>query len=136
MARQDKAVVAKQAGGEADRHRPCSKNRPAGEADWHRPCSRTGRQVKLAGLLSCSRRLVEGVRWCWPLGRWAQTYPTVSLPTYRLCLSLSIPTPLVYKNPNLAPTYFFVLFYFYFPYYNFVSLTPVIVSVRLTYHVS
>ena len=25
MARQDKAVVAKQAGGEADRHRPCSK---------------------------------------------------------------------------------------------------------------
>ena len=46
-------------------------------------------------------------------------------PTYRLCLSLSIPTSLVCKNPNLAPSYFI--------YFNFVSLTPFIVSVRLTY---
>ena len=54
---------------------------------------------EVAGLLPSSRRLVEGVRWCWPLGRRARIYPTVSLPTYRLCLSLSIPTPLICQKP-------------------------------------
>ena len=43
MARQDKAVVAKRAGGEADRHRPCCKNRPAGELTG------TGLVAKTAG---------------------------------------------------------------------------------------
>ena len=111
MARQNKAVVAKRAGGEADRHRPCSKT--AGRrSDRHRPCSKNSQQMKwpaealqqnsqqmkLPAPCLVQWRLVEGVRWCWPLGRRARTSPTVSFPTYRLCLSLSIPTPLICKN--------------------------------------
>ena len=38
--------------------------------------------------LAMQCRLVEGVRWCWPLRGRARTYLTVSLPTYRLCLSV------------------------------------------------
>ena len=49
------------------------------------------------------------------LKRWAQTYPTCLPPTYRLCLSLYIPPPLIWKKPNLAPTYFFVFIFFIFP---------------------
>ena len=46
--------------------------------------------------LAVQCRLVEGVRWCWPLRRRAQTYlPTCLPPTYCLCLSLYIPTPLI-----------------------------------------
>ena len=62
MARQDKAVVAKRAGGEADRHRPCSKQ-PADDPTGTGLAVKHSRQTKLAGLLPCSRRLVEGVRW-------------------------------------------------------------------------
>ena len=60
--------------------------------------------------------------------------PNCLPPTYRLCLSPSIPTPLICQNPNLAPTYFFCCFYFYFylPTRNR-PLTPFIVLVRLTY---
>ena len=49
--------------------------------------------------LAVQCRLVEGVRWCWPLRRRARTYINVSLPTYCVCLSLSIPTPLICTNP-------------------------------------
>ena len=51
-------------------------------------------------------------------------------PTYHLCQSLSIPTPLICNTTNLASLYFFFLSY------DFVSLTPFIVLVRLTYHVN
>ena len=42
-------LVAKQAGGEAGRHRPCSKNRPAGELTGTGLVAKTGRQMKLTG---------------------------------------------------------------------------------------
>ena len=135
MARQDKAIVAKQAGGEADRHRPCSK-RPAEKVAGTGLVANSRQMIRPAQALqkntagrrswpaSClvQWRLVEGVRWCWPLGRRARTYPTVSLPTYRLCLSLSIPTPLICKQPNLAPTFFFCFILFLLFPYKFVSL--------------
>ena len=74
MAWQNKAVVTKRAGGEAGRHRPCSKtagrrsdrHRPCSKtagrrSDRHRPCSKNNsRQVKLAGLLSCSMEVGGG----------------------------------------------------------------------------
>ena len=47
-------------------------------------------------------------------GRRVQTYLTCPYPTYRLCLSLSLPTPLICKtqfSPKL--TSFFFRFYFY-----------------------
>ena len=111
------------------RHGSCQ--RWAGKAKQGRCSKQPADEVAGTGLVQW--RLVEGVRWCWPLGRPAQTYPTVSLPTYRLCLSLSIPTPLICKKSNLAPTYFFVLFLL--PSINRL-LTPFTVSVRLTYPVS
>ena len=37
-------------------------------------------------------RLVEGVRWCWPL-RWAQTYLPVSLPPIAFACHCSYPLP-------------------------------------------
>ena len=60
--------------------------------------------------LAVQCRLVDGARWCWPLGRWAQTYPTCLPPTYRLCLSPSIPTPLICKKTQFSPNLFFVVF--------------------------
>ena len=67
---------------------------PAGTGlEVKQPADEVGRPLAL----QC--RLVEGVRWCWPLRRRARTYLTVSLPTYRLCLSLYRPTPLICKNP-------------------------------------
>ena len=39
--------------------------------------------------------------------------PTCPYPTYRLCLSLFLPTPLNFEQPNLAPNLFFCYFYFY-----------------------
>ena len=50
-------------------------------------------------------------------------------PTYRLCLSLSIPTPLICNTKQIQPL-------FYFSFYNSVSLTPFIVFGRLTYPVN
>ena len=72
----------------------------AGRQGMARPAqaavAKTTRPVGEAGRpLVSFWRFVEGVRWCRPVCRRARTYPTVSLPTYRLCLSLSIPTPLV-----------------------------------------
>ena len=49
MARQDKAVVAKQAGAEADRHRPCSKTGWQVKLAGTGLVAKTGRQLKLAG---------------------------------------------------------------------------------------
>ena len=62
--------------------------------------------------LAVKCRLVEGVRWCWPLKRRARTYPTCLPPTYRLRLSPSIPTPLICKT-QFSPNLFFC-FYFHF----------------------
>ena len=91
-------------------------------------------QTTLAGLSPCS---AGWWRECGGAGhseRRAQTYPTCLPPTYRLCLSLSIPTPLIYKtqfSPNL-----FLGFFLFPPFTSPLKirpLTPFIVSVRLTY---
>ena len=58
-----------------------------------RPRSKTTAADNVGRPLAVQCRLVEGVRWCWPLKGRARTYLTISLPTYRLCLSLSRPTP-------------------------------------------
>ena len=57
--------------------------------------------------------------------------PTCLPPTYRLCLSLSLPTPLIYKN-QFRPN-FFVCFYYFYPPHKICPLTPFNVFVRLTY---
>ena len=41
-----------------------------------------------------------------------QTYLTCPYPTYRLCLSLSLPTPLICTNPIWPQINFFLLFLF------------------------
>ena len=57
--------------------------------------------------------------------------PTCLPPTYRLCLSLSLPTPLIYKT-QFSPDFFF----FYFPTQNS-SPNPLFnVLGRLTYLVT
>ena len=69
------------------------------------------------------------------LKRRAQTYPTCLPPTYRLCLSLYLPTPLICKS-QFSPNLFFLLFLFpLFPPTIIRPLTPFIVIVRLTYPV-
>ena len=55
-------------------------------------------------------------------------------PTYRLCLSPSIPTPLICKT-QFSPNLFFCCSYFYFYFPTIIRpRTPFIVLVRLTYH--
>ena len=104
-----------------------------------RPRSKTTAADDVGRPLAVQCRLVEGVQWCWPLRRRAQTYlPTCLPPTYRLWLSLSLPTPLIYKT-QFSPNLFFCCFYFfhlslYFPTINR-PRTPFIVFVRLTYRV-
>ena len=101
-----------------------------------RPRSKTPAADDVGRPLAMQCRLMEGVRWCWPLRRWAQTYIIVCLtPTYRLCLSPSLPTPLICTKPNLAPTYFFVFIFILHP-TTIRPLTPFTVSVRLTYLVT
>ena len=105
----EQALQADTASGFSARHRPQNNERPTvgrprsetTAADQRRPASR--RAVQVGG----------GVQWYWPSGRRAQTYLACPYPTYRLCLSLSLPTPLICKtqfSPNLT---FFVCFYFY-----------------------
>ena len=61
-----------------------------------RPRSKTTAADDVGRPLAVQCRLMEGVRWCWPLRRRAQTYRIVCLPpTYHLCLSPSRPTPLI-----------------------------------------
>ena len=55
--------------------------------------------------------------------------PNYLPPPYRLCLSPSIPTPLICKKTQFSPNFFF---FFYFP-TIIRPLNPFIVIVRLTY---
>ena len=59
--------------------------------------------------------------------------PTCLPPSYRLCLSPSIPTPLISKT-QFSPNLFFCFYYFY-PFFplKIRPLTPFTVIVRLTY---
>ena len=70
------------------------------------------------------------------LERRAKTYPTCLPPTYRLCLSPSIPTPLICENQFSPNLFFFVVFIspFTSPLKTH-PLTPFTVTVRLTYPV-
>ena len=43
--------------------------------------------------LAVQCRLVEGVRWCWPLGRRARTYLPVSLPPIAFACHSTYPPP-------------------------------------------
>ena len=84
-----------------------------------RPRSKTTAADDVGRPLAVQCRLVEGVRWCWPLRRPAQTYSTCLPPTYRLCLSPSQPTPLIYKTQFSPNLFFFVFIIFIFlPHYN------------------
>ncbi len=60
--------------------------------------------------------------------------PSYFPPTYRLCLSLSIPTPLICKT-QFSPNLFFFVFIIFIPHSptRIRPLTPFIVIVRLTY---
>ena len=90
-------------------------------SSWPASQQNNSQLTKLAGL-SVQCRLMEGVRWCWPLRRRAQTYLTVRLPpTYRLCLSPYLPTPSICKtqfSPNL------IFFFFFFCYFYFIFISP------------
>ena len=111
--------------------------RPA-QASNKRP-QMTGLAAKTAaaaddvGLPPC--RWVGGVRWY--SERRAQTYLTCPYPTYRLCLSLSLPTPLICqkKNPIWPQINFFCYFFTFNPYFPTIisSPNPFNVLVRLTY---
>ena len=70
---------------------------------------------------------------CWQPERRVQTCLTV-LPTYRLCLSLSLPTPLI-CNTQFSPNLFFCYFLLVYSYFPTIlrPLTPFNVTVRLTY---
>ena len=95
----------------AGKTRPLQANTAGGRSDRHRPRSKT----------TASR--------CWPASRRAvqvgggstvvlatqevgSDLPTCLPPTYRLCLSLSLPTPLICKS-QFSPNLFFCYFYFY-----------------------
>ena len=104
---------------------------------WQGKCgpanaAQAGRHRKLAGLWS---RSVRFWRECGGAGRSENGLgPNLrSPPTYRLCLSLSTPTPLICNNETTKFSPFFLFLSFF---YNFVSLTPFIVFVRLTYPVN
>ena len=60
-----------------------------------RPRSKNNSCHKVGLPLAVQCRSVGGVQWCWQPGRRVQTYLTCPYPTYRLCLSLSLPTPLI-----------------------------------------
>ena len=71
----------------------CRQTRPAdnpagtGLAAKQQPADEVGRP------LAVQCRLVEGVRWCWPLGRQARTYLTVSLPPIAFAWLCPYPLP-------------------------------------------
>ena len=90
------AKASRQANKPAEQGR-CRRTQPADDLPGTGLEETTATDVGRPLTMQCS--LVEGVRWCWPLKRWAQTYLTCLPPTFRLCLSLSIPTPLICTNP-------------------------------------
>ena len=109
---QNRQLQADTAGGLSARHRPHETQPAAG-----RPCSKN---KQLPQMMSACRA-----------GKWGEcsgtgsheggcrpTY-TCPYPTYRLCLSLSLPTPLICK-PQFSPKLNFFFFFFYplLPHYN------------------
>ena len=87
------------AGGHSRRTlRPAQASKKQRPADG-RPRSKATAAHKVGWPLAVQCRLMGGVQWCWQPGRWAQTYLSCLYPTYCLCLSLSLPTPLICKNP-------------------------------------
>ena len=64
--------------------------------------------------LAVQCRLMEGVRWCWPLKRRAQTYLLVSLPPIAFACHCPYPLP-KFVQTQFSPNLFFC--YFYFPFF-------------------
>ena len=87
--------------------------------------------MKLAGLLPCSAG-GGGSAVVLATQKVGSDLPNYLPPTYRLCLSLSIPTPLICKTQFCPNLFFCFYFCFYFP-TIIRPLTPFTVSVRLTY---
>ena len=92
-ARRTRPLQADTAGGLSARHRP-QRNKQLAVG---RPRSKTMAADDVGRSLAVQCRLVEGVRWCWPLRRRARTY-LVSLSTYRLCPAM--PTDLLNSLPR------------------------------------
>ena len=114
----------------------CRQTQPADDLPGTGLVAKQQPQTTLAGLSPCSA------------GRWREyggagtqeagsDLLTCLPPTYRLCLSPSLPTPLICKT-QFSPNLFFCCFYLhlslYFPTRNR-PLTPFTVCVRLTYPV-
>ena len=100
-----------------------------------RPRSKTTAADDVGRPLAVQCRLVEGLRWCWPLKRRARTYLPVSLPPIAFACHCTYPLPKFVK-PNLAPTYFFCFYFYFTPFtspFKLRPLTPFTVCVRLTY---
>ena len=119
MARQDKAVVAKWAGGEADRHRPCSKT-ASRRSGRHRPCSKNSRQMKWASLLPCSMKVGGGSAVVLATRKAGSDLP-YSLPPNLSPLPVSVHTHSLnlQKEIKFSPKLFFgFILFFYCPYYN------------------
>ena len=116
-ARRTRQLQADTAGRLSVRHRPQNKQPAVGRSrSKHNSCL----MMKSACLLPCSA------------GRWGECScsgpqegglrPTYRpYPTYRLCLSLSLPTPLICKtqfSPKLTSFFFYYYFYPLLPHYN------------------
>ena len=126
----NKPLQADTASGFSARHRPQTHERPT----VGRPCSKNNSCRPTSACLSpCSA------------GRWGEcsgtgsheggcrpTY-TCPYPTYRLCLSLSLPTPLI-CGTQFSPKLTFFLFLFFYPLLPTINrpLAPFNVFVRLT----
>ena len=112
----------------------CRRTQPADDPTGTGLEETTATDVGRSHAVQC--RLVEGVRWCWPLRRRAQTYLPVSLPP--IAFACHRPYPLHYfVKIQFSPNLFFCFYYFYpftFP-LTIRPQTPFTVSVRLTYGV-
>jgi len=89
------AKVTRQANTKPAEQGHCRQTQPAdglpgtGLEETQQPADQVGRPHAV----QC--RLMGGVQWCWYSGRRARTYLPCLYPTYRLCLSLYLPTPLI-----------------------------------------